>query len=105
MSWFAAPKHRVLAVGLDQLLEALHAEPGRGDLRLEVADELAGSAGVVADELPQRLVAHALAVELSAVEQHAFGEDVGDVDDQAGRRRADVDVVRGVGREADQSPL
>ena len=46
-----------------------------------------------------------LVVELEAVEQHALGEDVGNVDDQPRRRGADVDVVGGVGREADQFAL
>ena len=92
----------VLAVFPDQLLEAAHAQFGRRDLRLQIPHHEAWDPRVVADVFPQVLVALALVVELHAVKQHALGPDIRHVDDQAGRGRPDVHMMRGIGREADE---
>ena len=105
--------HQLIARGLqgrkailpDQVLEAFHAEAGGRDLRLDVVAQHGRHAAVVAHELPQAFVTHALAVEFDAGEQHALGKDIGNIDDESRRGRADVDVVRGVGREADDLAL
>ena len=65
-------EHGVHPVAVQQLVEAAHPEPGRGDLGVEVVLELARGAAVAPDVLPQRLVAPALLVELGAREQHPF---------------------------------
>ena len=96
------PEHHVLPVLVEQFDEPSHTELGRGDLGLDVAHYLTRHPRVGLDELPQRAVARAPFVELHALEQHALGEDIGDVDDQPRRRSTDVHVVRRVRREADQ---
>ena len=98
----AGPENEVFAVAVQQLLEPLFAQPGRRDLRLYVIDQLTRSAGVVADEVPQRLIAGALAVQLGSGKQHALRINVGNIDDQTGRGSADIDVVRGVAGIPDQ---
>ena len=98
-------EHDLPAVAVHQLDEAFGAEPRRSDLRIEIVLQLPRGAAVAADEFPHRLVALAALVKLGAGKQHALGENVGDVDDQSRRRRADVEMVRGVGRISDQHAL
>ena len=38
-------------------------------------------------------------VEFHGVQQHAFSPDIWDIDDQARRRRTDVNMMGGIGRE------
>ena len=85
-----------------QFDEALDAELGGGDLGLDIAHHLARHPRVGLDELPERAVELAALVELHALEQHALGEHVRHVDDEARRRSPDIHVVRRVGRVADE---
>ena len=102
---FGRREHHVLTVLVQQLDEALHAKLGGGDLGLDIAHHLTRDPRVGLDELPERAVELAPLVKLHALEQHALGEHIRHVDDEAGRGRADIHVVRRVGREADQLAL
>ena len=87
----------------DQRDEAVRPD-GRGlDLRLHVADHEIGRADVVAQQLPHRVVAPTLIEDLDRLELQAFRVGVDRIDDAAAarRQRADVEMVRGRGREAD----
>ena len=55
--------------------------------------------------MPERAVSYATLIELYAFEQHALGEHVWHVNNEAGCGRADIDMMRGVGRKADQLAL
>ena len=89
---------------LDQRQIALRAD-GRGlNLRLHVANDEIRRADVVAQQMPDRIVAATLVVDLDGLELQAFGVGIDRVDDAAaaGRKRADVEVVRSRRRESDQ---
>ena len=96
--------HRLDPEPLDELEEAIGADPARGNLRLHVADDELGSTDVVPQQAPDPLVTPALLLDLDRVELQAFGVRVGRVDDAAGagRERAEIEVVRGRGRERHQ---
>ena len=98
-------EHHLPPIAVHQFDEPFGAEPRGGDLRFEVVLQLPRGAAVAADEFPHRLVAFAALKKLGAGEQHALGEDVGDIDDQSRRCRTDVEMVRGVGRISDQRAL
>ena len=89
---------------LDQLLEALSADPAGGDLRLHVSDDELCGPHVVAQEAPDPLVAPALLLDLDRVELEALGVRVGRVDDPARARcqRAEIEVVGGGRRVGDE---
>ena len=87
---------------IDEFDEALDAELDGGNLRLDVAHHLARHPRVGLDELPERAIELAAFVELHALEQHALGEHVRHVDDEAWRRRSDIHVMRRVGRVTDE---
>ncbi len=99
-----ADAHRLDPEPLDELEEAIGADPARGNLRLHVADDELGSTDVVAQQAPDPLVTPALLLDLDRVELQALGVRVGRVDDAAGagRERAEIEVVRGRGRERHQ---
>ena len=92
------------AVLVDQLDEPAGADLRRRDLRLHVADDEVRRAAVVAEDLPDHVVAAAFLLDLDRVELQPLGIGVGRVDDPAaaGRERAEVEVVRGGRREADE---
>ena len=91
-------------VAADQLHVALGADPGRGDLGLHVAHHQVGGADVVAQHVPHRRVPPPRLVHLDGLELKPLGVRVDGVDDAAAprRQRADVEMVRGGHREADQ---
>ncbi len=94
---------RLAAVARDQFGVAPRAELAGRDLRAHVAQRRVRIAGVVADDLPQRLVALAGLVDLQRAHLDAFGIDVARaVGAEALPHAADVDPVGAVGGEADQ---
>ena len=98
-------ENRVLAVAIEEFPEAAYTQARRSDLGFQVGLQFVRRAAVAADVLPQGVVTLALLVELGAGEQHAFGIDVRNVDDQSRRGRPDVEVVGGVGGESDMLTL
>ena len=101
---FAGAVHRVAAVAAHEVEEALRADLRRGDLSIHVADNQVRDADVIAHHVPDRIVAPALVDDLDRLELQPFGVGVDRIDDAAASRRmrADVEMVRGGDREADQ---
>jgi hypothetical protein len=91
-------------VALDQLGHALGADPRRRDLGIHVADHEVRRADVVAHDLPYHVVSYATVVDLDRLELEPLGIGVDRLDDaaRAGRQRADIEMVRRRGGEADQ---
>src|SRR5204863_8727093 len=91
------------AVARDQFAITPRAELAGGDLCPHVAQRRVRIAGVVADDLPQRLIALTGLVDLQRTHLDAFGIDVArSVGAEALPHAANVDPVCAVGGKADQ---
>ena len=96
--------HRLGPVAFVQRDEALRPDPRGGDLGLHVAHHEIGGPDVAAQQVPDRLDLACGLVHLDGLELEPLGVGVDGVDDAAapGGERADVEVVRGGDREADE---
>ena len=101
---FAGVADDFQAVFFDQREIAAGADLGGLDLRLHVADDEVGRADVVAQHMPDRVVAPALVEHFDRLELQAFGERIDGVDDAATarRQRADIQMMGGGRRKSDQ---
>ena len=93
-----------LAVAVHKIEITLRADLSGGDLRIHVADHQIRNAYVVADDLPNRFVGLSLVDDFDRLELQPLGIGVDRIDNAAASRRvcADVQMVRGRDREADQ---
>ena len=87
-------------IGIHQFAIAFDAQFSGGNLRLKVAHHQPRHPGVARNIAPERVIALARLDQLKPVQKHAFGKHIRHVDDQARRGRADIEVVRRVGRKA-----
>src|SRR5262249_7324226 len=95
--------HRGAAIARDQLSVTPRPELTRGDLRPQIAEACIRIADVVANDLPERLVAPARLIDLERAHLQPFGVDVVGI----GRtetlvRTTDIDPMGAVGGEPDQ---
>ena len=95
-------EHRLLAILVEQFDEAFDAKLHRSNLSLDIAQHLIRHPRIGGHEMPQGTVAYATLIELNALEQHALGKHIRHIDNQTRRGRANIDMMSGVSREADQ---
>src|SRR5215208_6622157 len=93
----------VAAVARDQLSITAHAKLAGGNLRAQIAEARVRIANIVADDLPQYLVALARLIDFKRAHLQPFGIDIGRIGRaEALVHAADVDRMRAIGGEADE---